>query len=191
MEKSGGSPADVKGPAPGRWESLSLETSEAVGRRMGVIAERFCRALAAGRCPPTWALERKVFRRLLEAELPPGHSLAEINELLPESERNLRAARAHERIQSASHCVPLLPAELVEGRYLVWASPVLRPRGLPFRSLAGAVSVELAEIPRAVCELWSRPYLESLLSEVPHEARRVELAIGVTMLPEGELPASV
>lgn len=172
------------------WVSLDEVAQLELERRFGELAVRCHEARRASEgVPRSWWLDKQSFRRAVRALLPAGHQPLEL--AAKRSQRVIQAARAHERLTVATSFVPQLPESIPGARFLVWASPMIRPRKASegvYRG--GALEVDRADVPRAVAALFARVYLDASLRRLPARAKKFDLAIGLVEL-EGAIPAAL
>lgn len=156
----------------------------------GEIVARWRAAKDAGVVlPKTWVLERRRFRRALEAALPPGHRISEILSDRSVLRRAAKAARGYERLAAAAEYVslPEWPAEAEA--IVLWSSPVLRPRGVALSGLVQSMTVAptVEAVREGIGQLWASIYLEpSLRALAARGVKRVEVVVGLTVLGRGE-----
>lgn len=157
----------------------------------GSITSRWRAAADAGAdLPDTWVLDKKRFRRALDAVLPPGHRLPEILADRSALRRAAKAARAFERLTAAALDLPLPEWPEATRAVVLWSSPVARPRGVELSGVGQCVQVppEPEAVRRAVGRLWASVYLEPSLQEIVRRgAKRVDIVVGLTALED---PAS-
>lgn len=172
---------------PKGWHELgALPTGAKLLDEYGEVASRWRAALDAGIEPPaTWVLDRKHFRRAKDEVLPPGHRVHEIVADRAPVRRASKAARAFVRLRAAAETLSLPEWPPDTEKLVLWASPVVRPRGVQVPALVHQLQVEPdAEAARgAIGELWATTYLEQALREIgARGVKRVEIVVGLTIL---------
>jgi hypothetical protein len=166
--------------AGGPWTPVGSLAFPDITRKFGdatglVVNELAARALDIS----LWALDRKVFRRIVRDNLPPGHAVTSVLERRP-SERSVTAARAFARLKRGFELTLDGPAELAGQRCLLWSSWALRPREMGKIELE-FVALEFEELEQGMWDLWSRVYLGSRLARVPLGARKLDVSLGLAV----------
>jgi len=156
-----------------RIDQLPLVEVERTAGPVALVVQRHLASVEA----PTFVLGRKAFRLAVD-RLPPGHRPLDLVGQELDLGRELRRARAYERMRASIDLLPSLA--LGTPRCLVWSSPVLRPRKRTFPGLVALVDAPSDRVVEAVTELWAAVFLEPVLERVPSRVRRLELAVGVT-----------
>ena len=167
----------------GLWVGVRGLGLKDVARKFGdATAQLLADAQARSIETPLFALDRKVFRRIVKDRLPPRHGVMDAREQRT-LERGITAARAFARLEAGFEPRLTAPPELAHGRCLLWSSWALRPREIGKIELEFVV-VEFEELEHAMWALWSRVYLESRLSRIPDRATKLDVSLGVA--PYGE-----
>lgn len=186
-------PASVLHPPSSRdlpkgWQELgSLPRGAKLLDACGEVASRWRAALDGGvELPPSWVLDKKVFRRALDVALPPGHRVGEILADRSSARRAAKAARAFVRVREAAEDLSLPSWPPHTGAVLLWSSPVVRPKGTQVPSLIAHLEVEpeAEQVRQGIGRLWAFLYLEQCLREMAARGvKSVEVVVGLTALP--------